>query len=393
MIRQGILTFSGPYSFNNVLHIAESPSHYICELMGAKQYKPSESISLACPDKPSRIKNTNSYFIPFSKQDDASATCRISANDNMLSGLRITTDYDFDLVKEKINVYLPDNLINKKEADTPLLITSSIKTLILNDITLIKTDSLRLIYRYIPTAIIINKLTASSDYREWLQTKLNGSLSISIPGCQGLSPAFIIGINMRLDSEVEEFSRQLLSLSTQQILETRIDSFLQGNKWLFARCLGYIDCIVKPTLKWVVRKEGDPRESAPDYLMKNPTGTYDILDLKTGAIKYLSLTKGKRTKNGGFVRIRFNDYVSELISQLKDYERYFSYAENRRWALENRKILIEPEELKLIGVVGNYNNFDDIRVSKALAAYDKKITILSYNDLVSLMRDTGANHG
>lgn len=57
------------------------------------------------------------------------------------------------------------------------------------------------------------------------------------------------------------------------------------------RALGYVDSIVQPKLKWIARKEGDPLESKPDYLMKNATGIYDILDLKTGAIKYHSLTK------------------------------------------------------------------------------------------------------
>lgn len=390
LIRQGNLSFPGTYSFNNILRIAESPSHYICELMGAKQHSPYENISIACPNRPERIKNTNSYFIPFSKQDNASATVRIIADDITLSGLRLTTDFDFHLVKEKINFALPDNLIDRKKAETPLLINSSVKTFILNDITLIKTDSLRLIYRYIPTAIIINKNMDLDTYHKWLQTKLKQLPLVSIPGSHDFSMAYIIGININLDSEVEEFSRQLLSLSTQQIHETRIDSFLQENKRLFVESLGYIDCLVQPKLNWIVRKDGDPCESIPDYLMKNATGTYDILDLKTGAIKYQSLTKGKKTKNGGFVRVRFNDYVSELISQLKDYERYFSYTENHRWAIVNNEIRIDPDKVKLIGIVGNYNNFDRIQVSKALMAYDKRITILSYNDLVNLMREAAS---
>lgn len=388
LIRQGNLNIPGPYSFNNILRIAESPSHYICELMGAKIYRIQERISLVCHRKTEKFDNTNSYFIPLSKQDNASSTVIILADDNSLSGIKITTDYDFQLVKEKINFPLPDVLINSKDAETPLLIHSSVKTLILNDITLIKTDRFRLVYRYIPTAIIIYKSTDLSTYKDWLQTRLIKSLHIHIPGSPALQLAYIIGININLDSEVEEFSRQLLSLSTQQIHETRIDSFIQQNKSIFTRALGYVDSIVQPKLKWIARKEGDPLESKPDYLMKNAKGTYDILDLKTGAIKYHSLTKGKKTKNGGFVRVRFNDYVSELISQLKDYERYFSYTENYEWALKNRKVQIDPEKLRLIGIVGNYNNFDEVQVSKALMAYDNRITILSYNYLVDLMRET-----
>lgn len=390
LIRIGNLRFPSTYSFNNFLRIAESPSHYICELMGAKQHSPYERLSISCPNRPERIKNTNSYFIPFSKQDNASATIRVIADDITLSGLRLTTDFDLNLVKEKINFALPDNLFDRKKAEIPLLIKASVKTFILNDITLIKIDGLRLIYRYVPTAIIIDKNMDLETYHIWLKTKLQKLTLVSSPEIQGFSVPYIIGININLDSAVEEFSRQLLSLSTQQIHEPTIDNFLKANKRLFVESLGYIDCLAQPRLKWIVRKEGDPCESIPDYLMKNATGTYDILDLKTGAIKYQSLTKGKKTKNGGFVRVRFNDYVSELISQLKDYERYFSYPENNRWATLNNEIRIDPCKLKLIGIVGNYNNFDRMQVSKALMAYDKRITIISYDDIVNLMRATAS---
>ena len=86
------------YSFSNVLRIAESPSHYICELIGAKLYKPSEKIILDCPEKPEKFNSTNSYFIPYTKQDNASATMKISADDILLAGLRLSTSHDYELV-------------------------------------------------------------------------------------------------------------------------------------------------------------------------------------------------------------------------------------------------------------------------------------------------------
>lgn len=98
LIRQGNLNIPGPYSFNNILRIAESPSHYICELMGAKKYRIQERIALVFHRNTEKFENTNSYFIPFSKQDNASATVRMLADDNSLSGIKITTDYDFQLV-------------------------------------------------------------------------------------------------------------------------------------------------------------------------------------------------------------------------------------------------------------------------------------------------------
>ncbi len=373
------------YSFSNVLRIAESPSHYICELIGAKLYKPSEKIILDCPEKPEKFNSTNSYFIPYTKQDNASATMKISADDILLAGLRLSTSHDYELVNKKINFPLPDNLINKKMGDTPLLIKSSVNTFTLNNMTLIKIDNLSLIYRYIPAAVIISKPMSSGDYEKWLRETLQKSFYGLVS--HNLPLEHIIGINTHL-KPIEECARQLLNLSTQHIHESKIDNFLHQNKTLFAKSLGYVE-ITKPKLKWVVREKDDPIESIPDYLMRNKNGTYDILDLKTGAIKYSSLTKGKRLKDGGFVRIRFVDYVSELISQLKDYERYFSHPENREWALKNEKIQIEPENLRLIGIIGNYNNFDDVRTNKALLSYEKNITIISYSHLVDLFRAVG----
>lgn len=251
--------------------------------------------------------------------------------------------------------------------------------------TLIKIDNLRLIYRYIPAAVIITKSMNSKEYQEWFTKKLQNSFYGIIS--RNLPLEHIIGINTHLEP-IEECARQLLNLSTQDIHESKIDEFLLRSKTLFAKSLGYVG-VLKPKLKWVVREKDDPIQSVPDYLMKNENGKYDILDLKTGAIKFSSLTKGKKLKGGGFIRVRFIDYVSELISQLKDYERYFSYPENREWALKNEKIQIEPGTLRLIGVIGNYNNFDDVRINKALSSYEKNITIISYSHLVDLFREIG----
>jgi hypothetical protein len=139
------LNISFSYSFSNVLRVAESPSHFICELTGAKLYLPFENIILDCPQKPEHYKNTNLYFIPYTKQGNASATLKVSADDNLMAGLKLSTAHDFELVNKKINFPLPDNLINREIADTPLLIKTSVNSFTLCNMTLIKIDSLRLI--------------------------------------------------------------------------------------------------------------------------------------------------------------------------------------------------------------------------------------------------------
>jgi hypothetical protein len=132
-------------------------------------------------------------------------------------------------------------------------------------------------------------------------------------------------------------------------------------------------------LHWIEKKYENPDEdSKPDYLMERLDGKFDILDLKTGAIRYKSLTKG------GKARIRFVDYVDELVAQLVVYKRYFGSLANKEWAYE--KYGIQTDNIRLIGIVGNQNNFIQKEVSAALKKYADEIVILSYPDLVALLR-------
>jgi hypothetical protein len=113
-----------------------------------------------------------------------------------------------------------------------------------------------------------------------------------------------------------------------------------------------------------------------------------VLDIKTGATKYESITKSKKSGKNGKVRMRFIDYASELIAQLKDYERYFSYEENIKYAHETYGIKIR--DLKLIGVIGNYNNFDRGEVDSSL---DKEnVLVFSYYDIRDLLRKIVEEH-
>lgn len=42
LIKNGSLTLPYDYSFTNILNIAESPTHFICEINGSKKFSPNE---------------------------------------------------------------------------------------------------------------------------------------------------------------------------------------------------------------------------------------------------------------------------------------------------------------------------------------------------------------
>lgn len=109
------------------------------------------------------------------------------------------------------------------------------------------------------------------------------------------------------------------------------------------------------------------------------------MDLKTGAIKLKSLTKGKKLKKGQKIRLRFVDYVNELISQLEEYKGYFKHKDNIQFIKNEYGLDVDIENMKLIGLVGNQNNFDTSEVDSALRPYKNYIKIISYYDLANMV--------
>jgi len=175
------------------------------------------------------------------------------------------------------------------------------------------------------------------------------------------------------------FARELTSLTDQNVNERIIDRFIQAHSKHFSNALGYKKALSKVELKWMDGDSTDPKSSSPDYLMQRKDGYFDILDLKTSMLKYNSLTRGGKS------RCRFNAYVSELIAQLIGYERYFKRDKNSKWVYDTHGIKIQNP--RLIGIVGNYDNFIREDVDLALEQYKDNITILSYADLTNLLRN------
>lgn len=297
-----------------------------------------------------------------------------------ISGGLFVTNFDKTVIEKKLGIVLPSTAILSSNANFPLRIGSNANFYLINNLSLIKNESFRIIYRFIPTVVIIKKDAYCHHYLDWLWIELEKIFSINM-----MNNSFkLIGINtLRLNS-VENFAYQLLSLSNQNSNELMIDNFIQNHKEFFIKALKYEDA-KKVELKWIETDNSGLTNSKPDFLLINSEGYCDILDLKTGAPKHKSLTKFKKLQGNAKARIRFVDYVNELISQLKDYQRYFKKEKNRKWAYDTHGIKVDPDNLKLIGIVGNYNNFKKLEVEQALSVYSDNIIILSYSDLFNFL--------
>lgn len=383
LISNGDIKMSGKYSYNHILRVAESSTHFICELCGSKNYEPNQAISIKAPNKPEQLTgNTTSYF--WSKSNDGNqqdAVLKITSKENVFSGLAlglITTKADFDSISKKMNLPIRKaNIIaNAEKFKIPIVIAPEADYLLFNDIDIFETNGICVHYRILPSAFVIRKPVDESELKKSFEYLTTSNLQFFQFSNR------IVGINTGLNSSVEHFADQLFGLSTQDTKEAIIDKFIQEHADYFAIALGYKSALSQKELKWIKKAGNDPDVSIPDFLMEREDGYFDILDIKTGATKYKSITKSKKSGKNGKVRMRFIDYASELIAQLKDYERYFSYEENINYAHETYGIKIK--DLKLIGVIGNYNNFDRGEVDSSL---DKEnVLVFSYYDIRDLLR-------
>lgn len=87
---------------------------------------------------------------------------------------------------------------------------------------------------------------------------------------------------------------------------------------------------------------------------------------------------------GTKARLRFHSCVSELVAQLNGYETHFRSEANCRWAMDNCGV--EVRDPRLIGVVGNYDNLIREEVDLVLEQDRDCMGILSYQDIIDLLR-------
>lgn len=194
LINKKTLIFDSVYSFNNLLRCAETPTHFIGELLGTKIFKPTERISVNyLQGKNEKVSSTNAYFMPFSS-NIRQPVIDMRADGNTLQGLLLITNANYSTL-QKLPFPLPPVKINRTNGDFPLNIADNVDLLILKDMTLISILDFFYFYRYIPFALIATKNVTQENIKNRLNIDLQldiKSLSSNIPN---FSVNYITGIN------------------------------------------------------------------------------------------------------------------------------------------------------------------------------------------------------
>ncbi len=364
------------YSFPNYLRIGESPHHWMIELSGVSELKNLEKFKLEAPRRSEKFQNTSAFFNPGVEIDNSmKSLIKLGRPGHSLIRLTLSTNYDYSNFQKFINLNISPSELKRGDAQIPIIIYPEAPFAFFYNVDLIRTESFKLYFKSIPSAMCIKKDISKEEFIKIVNENVNKFYN---PPNINLLGRIVFGLNLDYEYLSEKFARDLLSLTNQTINERVIDRFIQKHLNHFTKSLRYEKGLSQVDLKILEGDFGNKKSLKPDYLMLRSDGFYDIIDIKTSALKKNSITIGDTS------RIRFNFYVSELISQLVNYERYFKSEKNRNWALENYNIKISNP--KLIGIVGNYQNFDRYNVDLALEQYKDNIILLSYFDLVNLLR-------
>lgn len=362
------IQFPNKPTYNSQIRIAETQEHFIAELLGSKdfEFKRKTEISTRAIEK---VDNINSFVLGIDNISDTEiAILDFSKSSCNLGGLFLASSSDKKETENRLGIGIVNDGIQKESATIPIQFGEKTENSFLHQIELLRTKTSNIYYRHISFLVIVKKDTSLIEFSNLFRGHLEQKWKDNVP----------IGIDFSADSVSIRMSRSLISLSEQNITERILDKYIEQHSEMFANSMNYKRALPQIELKWIKRNGEDPKTSIPDYLMESKDGTYHIIDLKKGFL-------GRNLVKGKIGRERFIDYVTELVAQLINYERYFDEIENRDYAKSNYNIEVN-NEIKLIGVVGGFYEYDEVAVSKVLRQYSTKITIISYFDLATLIK-------
>lgn len=334
------IQFPNKPTYNSQIRIAETQDHYIAELLGSKDFEINEKAEIITRAT-EKVDNVNSFVLGTDKISYTEiAILDFRKSSCNLSGIFLAPSNDKKETENRLGIGIVKDVIRKESATIPIQFGEETNNSLLHQIELLRIVTSNIYYRHISFLIIVKKSNSLIEFRNWFREHLEQKWNDCVP----------VGIDFSAESVNIGMSRSLISLSEQNITERILDKYIVQHSEMFANSMNYKRALPQIELKLIKRNDDDYRISIPDYLMESKDETYHIVDLKKGFL-------GRKLVKGKIGRERFIDYVTELVAQLINYERYFEESENRDYTKSNYGIEVN-NEIKLIGVVGGFHEYD-----------------------------------
>src|SRR5207248_228168 len=206
--------------------------------------------------------------------------------------------------------------------------------------------------------------------REELVRDLNSTLSLQ----PARSP---IGIQVAPGSDQQaHVAAGFTSLYLLGAAEPTLTEFLEQHDDVIRRVFHAEEIFYQQELPWQEGNSEPSEESIqPDILVRRLDGTWIIIEFKLPLLDRQRITKRERRRRG------FIDAVDEGISQLFNYQDYFSFPANREVA---RSLLGQsPSTPELVLVVGNSENVNGTEVREAQRSR-RPFVLIDYDSLIGL---------
>jgi hypothetical protein len=356
----------GNLLFPNLILITETPKFHIIELLGVNEKFKDLAI------KKNKCESIETYLFQFNHINSFENECidsnklNFSSFKNILIGSKIdekTEDKRFKFLERwqsritsKVNT---PNILSLHKANNYIEFNDSCLVNILSNTTRIKSIN------------HLHIITKNVDIKQY-KNKLIKDLSVKINNTTNLT-GILYSRKLKTTTNIL-FSQFLNVYSIPKLRETTIGEFLNKNQIILQKAFNSNHLLYEPNFEWI---DGNPDETEksinPDFLIKREDGFYDICDLKLPYLEKNKLTKGQR-KRRSFLQI-----VDEAISQLANYEDYFSFPENSK--LAKSKYMVEINNPILIIIIGNYNNYNKSEIEEASRKLKSNYRIIDYDTL------------
>jgi len=344
----------------------ETSEHFIAELFGA---------TLRFDGLTSRIHkelSTSRYLYQFGDNSE-NPMFKFDSNNSGLKNILLSRVIDIEKVKTRFSFdpyeIHPTKMIMQPEGGCLISFGTNFQSCFLNNCLII--NNFQQFYRMkdILYVCIVSKSLALNTFIREETNKHQWPVNTTDD---------LVGIHYVPSKAVESYklSGQFANIFlVPDIREPNIGKFLHRNPDILKKALNCSEFLYEKPFKWL---EGNPNPSEdhiqPDFVLKSSQSLFwDICDIKKPLLDKDNLTKGEHSRR------RFKDDVYEGIAQLANYEQYFSYPENAKYA--KVKYGVEINSPKLILIIGNYENFDIQQLQEASRSLKDNYTVIDYDSL------------